>query len=293
MSKRRKKHNSRADIIFKLLVVISLLISFSVGTAISFAITNRFDGTVFVITFFISLITLATLVLFFSIPFIRGSLGERIVSHRFKPIIEQYGGYIIDNIIIPNGNKSAQIDHILVATYGLFVIETKNYTGHIYGNEEDQKWTQVLAYGNVKNKLYNPIKQNKTHVIALKKELCIDDIYVDSIVVFTKANLSNVIGKNVFGIKAAKEYIVSKVENKKISSERVKEIYDKINEYKTNPKISKKEHLNKIRENREKIKNNICPRCGGNLVLRTSKSGSEFYGCSNFPRCKFTKEKGK
>ena len=37
----------------------------------------------------------------------------------------------------------------------------------------------------------------------------------------------------------------------------------------------------------------ICPECGGNLVLRTAKRGanigSQFYGCSNYPNCKFTK----
>lgn len=38
----------------------------------------------------------------------------------------------------------------------------------------------------------------------------------------------------------------------------------------------------------------ICPKCGGTLVLRTAKkganAGSQFYGCSNFPNCKFIKD---
>lgn len=35
------------------------------------------------------------------------------------------------------------------------------------------------------------------------------------------------------------------------------------------------------------IERGICPRCGGQLVLRTGKYGS-FYGCTNYPKCKFT-----
>lgn len=34
--------------------------------------------------------------------------------------------------------------------------------------------------------------------------------------------------------------------------------------------------------------NKTCPLCGGKLVVRKGKSGY-FYGCSNYPNCKFTK----
>ena len=34
-----------------------------------------------------------------------------------------------------------------------------------------------------------------------------------------------------------------------------------------------------------------CPKCNGDLVLRTASrgvnSGKQFYGCSNFPKCKY------
>ena len=33
------------------------------------------------------------------------------------------------------------------------------------------------------------------------------------------------------------------------------------------------------------------PKCGGDLVRRTNKSsGSEFLGCSHYPRCKYTQK---
>ena len=35
------------------------------------------------------------------------------------------------------------------------------------------------------------------------------------------------------------------------------------------------------------MKNLICPRCNGELKLRNGRNG-KFYGCSNYPKCKFT-----
>ncbi len=34
---------------------------------------------------------------------------------------------------------------------------------------------------------------------------------------------------------------------------------------------------------------NVCPKCGGTLQLRNGKFG-KFYGCSNFPKCRYTKK---
>lgn len=48
----------------------------------------------------------------------------------------------------------------------------------------------------------------------------------------------------------------------------------------------------KIRKNetKQRISNGMCPACGGTLILRKGKYG-KFYGCSNYPTCKFTKRK--
>ena len=61
--------------------------------------------------------------------------------------------------------------------------------------------------------------------------------------------------------------------------------------YFTLSKEQKKTHVQDIKtatkERENKIQNGICPKCGGQLVLRKGKFGS-FYGCSNYPRCHFT-----
>ena len=90
-----------------------------------------------------------------------GELGVKLVIGKTKPDVR----YVINDLRIRvNEEKTVQIDHVLINPNGIFVIETKNYSGTIYGRESQREWTQVLKYGRVKNKLYNPIWQNKSHI---------------------------------------------------------------------------------------------------------------------------------
>ena len=56
-------------------------------------------------------------------------------------------------------------------------------------------------------------------------------------------------------------------------------------------KEKKAQHIDNIyvRENRTSrlLNNGICPECGGHLVQRNRRYGS-FYGCSNYPKCRYT-----
>ena len=82
---------------------------------------------------------------------------------------------------------------------------------------------------------------------------------------------------------------VGYIENKKFSDEELNELYNKINEFKMNPTKTFKEHVEEIKETKRVINENICPHCNIPLILRTSRNGKQFYGCSNYPNCKFTK----
>jgi hypothetical protein len=70
----------------------------------------------------------------------------------------------------PSGNFS-QIDLVVATNIGILVFEVKEYSGWIFGTGQNKHWTQVLAYGKRKYKLYNPIKQNSQHIIDLKNSL--------------------------------------------------------------------------------------------------------------------------
>ena len=65
----------------------------------------------------------------------------------------------------------SQIDLVVVTKVGIVVLEVKEYSGWIFGSGHNSQWTQVLAYGKRKYRLYNPIMQNSKHISDLKKQL--------------------------------------------------------------------------------------------------------------------------
>jgi hypothetical protein len=79
----------------------------------------------------------------------------------------------------------AQIDIAVATKVGIIVFEVKDYSGWIFGNARYNEWTQVLAYGKIKHRFYNPIKQNEKHIIGLRKQVNqFENIPFYSIVVF-------------------------------------------------------------------------------------------------------------
>jgi hypothetical protein len=215
----------------------------------------------------------------------KGKYGEFYVSQILGNSIDGIKQVFNDYKFISNG-KSVQIDHIYINKNGIFVIETKNYKGSIYGNEEQQEWTQVLAYGNVKNKFYNPIKQNNSHIYKLQKFLP-KNIDIISIVVFIDADIENVDSNNVCNVDELNE-ILNMNYGKTISPKQVDYVANILRRYQNN-NITDEEHINNIHKMQEDIENNICPRCGAKLVLRDSEYGN-FWGCPKYPNCKFKKK---
>lgn len=77
---------------------------------------------------------------------------------------------ILLNAYLPKQNgQTTEVDMILITPKALYVCECKNYSGCIYGKEEDWNWTHVV--GRKKYQFYNPIKQNETHIRAVKRVL--------------------------------------------------------------------------------------------------------------------------
>lgn len=228
-------------------------------------------------------------VLYFLLPS-RGKLGEKKVSRILSHLPEnEYR--VINNLIIPNGlNKTSQIDHIVISEYGIFVIETKNYNGWIYGSENSEYWSQKIYRKEFK--FYNPIFQNIGHINAIMKILQgYESSQFISIITFSrKAQLKSNFPDYVIYFDKILNFI-RQYREKVISTNDVDGIFDKLMSAKLTSKEAKREHNNQVREvnseRQETINSGHCPRCGGNLVLRHGRYG-DFYGCSNYPKCKFT-----
>jgi len=188
--------------------------------------------------------------------------------------------------------KQYQIDHLILSVYGIFVIETKNYSGWIFGNEKSEYWTQVIYKD--KFRFYNPIKQNWSHVYALKKLLHeYKEVNYYPIVVFAGDGELKGINASVpviYGFELNRT-IMDLSNSHCLSLQQIEEIKEILNVNKATHGKIKEEHTSKVK-NIVKVKeikeaNLICPRCNSELVLRHGKYGG-FYGCSNYPNCKYT-----
>jgi hypothetical protein len=239
------------------------------------------------------IIGLAVIVSILSLPSVKGYFGE--LSIRIWLCFLDKNKYkVINDVMIPSGQgRTAQIDHIVISVYGIFVIETKNYKGWIFGSEGSKYWTQVIY--KTKNKFYNPILQNKGHVKALK-ELLVDypNIgYIPIVAFTTKADFKklNVTSHVVYSLglnRTIKRYTAEI-----ISPDDMDRIYNTILNANIEDKKAKKEHVTRIQENTSNSKRRVggvCPWCGGQLVERRGKYGM-FIGCNNYPKCKFVPRK--
>ena len=81
------------------------------------------------------------------------------------------------------GSEITQIDCLTINSQGIFVFESKDYLGYIFGKGDDRYWTQVTQYGKAKYRFYNPVRQNETHIRALKQILG-TEFPIYSVVVF-------------------------------------------------------------------------------------------------------------
>lgn len=107
------------------------------------------------------------LLLKWKLPFLIGRSGENFVSRKLLDLDpSKYA--VVDDLMLPSlGNlNTTQIDHVVVSNFGIFVIETKSYSGWIFGNAHQQHWTQVIYH--YKKKFYNPLRQNYAHVKAVE-----------------------------------------------------------------------------------------------------------------------------
>lgn len=96
---------------------------------------------------------------------IKGRIGEGVVNLAAKGRLDSSKYKLLYDVTIPKKGGTTQIDHIVLSRFGIFVIETKNYSGWIYGNAKQRKWTQVCY--KKKNSFQNPLHQNNGHIRAL------------------------------------------------------------------------------------------------------------------------------
>ena len=139
-------------------------------------------------------------------PKVKGRIGERTVRSVIGKDLDEETYIEFHDLIIPSRSGTTQIDHVYVSVFGIFVIETKNYTGWIFGSEKQSKWTQVVY--KQKHYFQNPLRQNYAHIKALSELLQLPEEKFHSMVVFLgDCDLKTQMPPNVCRIRQAASYI--------------------------------------------------------------------------------------
>jgi len=215
-----------------------------------------------------------------------GQWGEYVTEFAINKKIK--GKYVVlKNIYIPHEEKTTEIDLIMVHEKGIFVFESKNYSGTIYGEIDQLNWIQVLDNGS-KNKFYNPIRQNQTHIKALAKYLDLPEEDFLSYVIFSeRCTLKKVPPKTPQVVVLRRPEMLERLQlqiaynKRKYDDETFGKIISKLREGTNKSEEEKQKHIEDIKTK--------CPFCGNELILRKGKYG-EFWGCSAYPKCKFTRQ---
>jgi hypothetical protein len=91
----------------------------------------------------------------------KGRQGEELVASLLSTLDPKVYLVFSDIILYDNLNNPTQLDHLVLSPYGLFIIETKNYSGTVYCEQEDRDW--AVKYDSSAYTFYNPVKQNIRH----------------------------------------------------------------------------------------------------------------------------------
>ena len=220
---------------------------------------------------------------------LKGWIGELKTGFNLWAGLDKNLYHRFHDVIIPSNHGTTQVDHILVSPFGIFVVETKNYKGWIYGSAEQSTWTQVIYKS--KHQFQNPLRQTHRHKKVLSKFLSVKESTIQPVISFVgDVEFKTELPPNV--LRSGLSSYIKQFGDIVFSDDEVERITGLLSDVKSGSKISKSEHIKSLKERHSS--NTICPKCGSDLVIREVKQGerkgSQFLGCSSYPRCRFTRE---
>lgn len=274
-------------------------------------------------TFWLMLAILAVFS-FLKTPWFKGKFGEwlvaRMLTHRLDPAYYT----VLNNVMIPDqAGGTTQIDHLVFSPFGVFVIETKNMKGWIFGDAKNATWTQTIYRS--KHKFQNPFRQNYKHIKCLAELTSLDERHLIHVVVFigdcnmkTREKLpealvtngrelaifirkhqSPVLSPDVLQAAMARlagGRVANTYTNARSHVAHVHEIVEEKDGYRaTSPTIPVQASTSTPPQDQVPPVSladppPTCPQCGSPMVLRTAakgaNAGNRFWGCPNYPRCR-------
>lgn len=219
---------------------------------------------------------------------LKGWLGEKKTSISMFLSLSRKSYHRFHNVILPSNNGTTQIDHLIISVYGLFIVETKNRQGWIFGSEGQTTWTQSIYGQNYS--FQNPLRQTFRQKKVLSEFLDIKETNIHTVVYFVGGSkFKTPMPSNVISSKLGR--FIKNFKDELLSPQAVKQLTEVIQEHLSRSKLSNKDHKRSLRKRH--ASNTICPKCGAMLVERIAQkgqyTGSKFLGCESYPSCRFTK----
>ena len=270
------------------------------------------------------MLAILAVVSFLKTPWFKGKFGEwlvaRMLTHRLDPAYYT----VLNNVMLPDqAGGTTQIDHLVFSPFGVFVIETKNMKGWIFGDAKSVTWIQTIYRS--KHKFQNPFRQNYKHIKCLAELTGLDERHLIHVVVFigdcnmkTREKLpealvtngrelatfirkhqSPVLSPDVLQAAMARlagGRVANTYANARSHVAHIREIVEEKDGYRaTSPTIPVSASTSTPPQDEAPSVSladppPTCPQCGAPMVLRTAakgaNAGNRFWGCPNYPRCR-------
>lgn len=167
----------------------------------------------------------------------KGRFGEYYTYLRLRDF-ENKNCRFLFNCYLPKGEgQTTEIDVLMICHSGIFVFESKNYSGWIFGSEKYKNWTVTLPRGkgrSIKNSFQNPIMQNKLHIRCLKEYIG-EDIPLYLVIVFSERCTLKKVDVSSEDVHVIKRDVIQQTVKKictdngqTLDDARIEEIYNKL-----------------------------------------------------------------
>lgn len=193
----------------------------------------------------------------------KGMNGEYRIFKQLKRL-EKQGAKFLFNVYLPKENgETTECDVILILPTGFIVFESKNFSGWIFGDERYKTWIQTLPQGKGrpahKEKFYNPILQNNSHIKYLKSVIG-NNYEIQSIIAFSErctlkritvySSDVQVVKRN--NIEIAVKNAINNMSKNVISNEDINRLYELLYPFSQASETTKQKHIQILKDKNSK-----------------------------------------
>lgn len=223
----------------------------------------------------------------------KGWIGEVRVNAALSSRLDKATHTVFRDVTLPTSRGTTQIDHIVIAPTGVFVIETKCMSGWIFGSADQSSWTQ--SHFRKRTKFQNPLRQNYKHIKAVEAALDLAPGHIHGLVAFVgsatprTAMPETVVwgtGPLLRAIGQPRDIVLTQAERERLGT--------LLKTVQLAPgQATRRAHVAQVRQAMADRgpTGTACPSCGGPMVPRMMrKTGTRFMGCARYPACRSTRQ---